>query len=80
MAALRTPGMAIRPTKCHLQYAINGRKRRKSIMTSLTRSLADIGAALGVVGTAISSAAALRMTHRPEGVVRFPERDAGVRI
>jgi hypothetical protein len=53
---------------------------REFIMTALTRSLADIGAALGVVGAAISSAAALRMTHRPEGVVRFPDRDTTVRI
>jgi hypothetical protein len=49
-------------------------------MTALTRSLADIGAAVGVVGAAISSAAALRMTHRPEGVVRFPDRDPNARI
>jgi hypothetical protein len=49
-------------------------------MTALTRSLAEVAAALGVVGAAISSAAALRMTHRPEGVVRFPDQDASVRI
>jgi hypothetical protein len=49
-------------------------------MTALTRSLAEIGAALGVVGAAISSAAALRMTHRPEGAVRFPDRDHSVRV
>jgi hypothetical protein len=49
-------------------------------MTALTRSLTEIGAALGVVGAAISSAAALRMTHRPEGAVRFPDQDHSVRI
>ncbi len=49
-------------------------------MTALTRSLAEIGAALGVVGAAISSAAALRMTYRPEGIVRFPDQDEGIRI
>jgi hypothetical protein len=49
-------------------------------MTALSRSLADIGAALGVVGAAITSAAALRMTHRPEGVVRFPDQDQSVRV
>ncbi len=48
-------------------------------MTALTRSLTQMGAVLGVVGAAISTAAALRLTLRPghnaHGAVRFPETD-----
>jgi hypothetical protein len=43
-------------------------------MTALTRSLGRIGAVLGVVGTAISSAAALRITH-PAGAQALAARD-----
>ena len=43
-------------------------------MTALTRSLGRIGAVLGVVGTAISSAAALRITH-PAGLSPQSLRD-----
>jgi hypothetical protein len=35
-------------------------------MFALTRSLTEFRHALGVVGAAIASAAALRMSHRPD--------------
>ncbi len=35
-------------------------------MIALTRSLASFGRALGVVGAAISAAAAIRITHQPD--------------
>jgi hypothetical protein len=72
--------MAKHQAKWHLRDANNGRKLREYIMTALTRSLSEIGAALGVVGAAISSAAAMRINRRPEGAVRFPDQDHSVRI
>lgn len=35
-------------------------------MIALTRSLTQFGRALGVVGAAISAAAAIRITHQPD--------------
>ena len=53
-------------------------------MTALTRSLTQFGAVLGVVGAAISTAAALRINHRPgaEDLSRLgiDARDFTVRI
>ncbi|MCX7300135.1 MAG: hypothetical protein NTX73_07100 [Rhodobacterales bacterium] len=49
-------------------------------MTALKSSIRLMGDALGVVGAAISSAAALRITQWPLGAGRFPETDRIVRV
>jgi hypothetical protein len=53
-------------------------------MTTLTRTMNRMAGVLGVVGAAISTAAALRLTLRPgfdqHGAVRFPETEDSVRI
>jgi hypothetical protein len=53
-------------------------------MTTLTRTMHHMVGVLGVVGAAISTAAALRLTLRPgydsHGAVRFPETDTSVRF
>jgi hypothetical protein len=53
-------------------------------MTTLTRTMNHMAGVLGVVGAAISSAAALRLTLRPgfdhSKAVRFPEHGTDARI
>ena len=64
MAPLQLPGVAAARPKGHL-HQVNHDKKESTNMTALTRSFANIGAVLGVVGAAISTAAALRINHRP---------------
>ena len=62
---LLPPGVAL-----HLQRALKAGHTRPEeqslIMIALTRSLTQFGGALGVVGAAISAAAAIRITHQPD--------------
>lgn len=80
MAGLQAPGVAAAGPKVHLSDVNPDNNEKRPIMTALKSSMRLMGDALGVVGAAISSAAALRITRRPEGAVRFPETDHSVRI
>ena len=70
MAGLRQMGLPRPWVASHLQRALKAGHERPEeqslIMIALTRSLASFGRALGVVGAAISAAAAIRITHQPD--------------
>lgn len=71
MSAMRLAGLPAPKAKAHLGLAFESRpitaeKNKSLIMIALTRSLNQFGRALGVVGAAITQAAAIRITHQPD--------------
>lgn len=71
MSAMRQMGLLSPLGQAHLCLAfesgpITAKKNKSLIMIALTRSLNQFGRALGVVGAAISQAAAIRITHQPD--------------
>jgi hypothetical protein len=62
---MRSVGVAEAGRNGHPVHVNSDKTESESKMTALTRSLARMGAVLGVVGSAISMGASLRINHGP---------------